>query len=100
MVWGGNTVPGRSDLHVVAGRVTGQYYRDFFFSLHAVPSACFYDHCFILKDLNARFHKGRIVTDYLQQQNISTMPWPALSLDFSPIKNIWDMLGKWLRQCS
>jgi hypothetical protein len=50
MVWGGNTVPGRSDLHVVAGRVTGQYYRDNIFSLHAVPSACFYDHCFILKD--------------------------------------------------
>jgi hypothetical protein len=31
----------------------------------------FYDHCFILEDVNARFHNGGIVIDYLQQQNIA-----------------------------
>lgn len=98
MVWGGITAAGRTDLHVVAGRVTGQYYRDNILAPHVVPFARRYGRRFIFQDDNARCHRARIVTDYLQQQNITTLPWPALSPDLSPIEHVWDMLGQRLRQ--
>ena len=37
MVWGGVTAAGRTDLHVVDGGVTGQYYRDNILAAHVVP---------------------------------------------------------------
>lgn len=98
MVWGGITAAGRTDLHVVAGRVTGQYYRDNILAAHVVPFARRHGRRFIFQDDNARCHRARIVTDYLQQQHITTLPWPALSPDLSPIEHVWDMLGQQLRQ--
>ncbi len=31
---------------------------------------------------------------YLQQQHIDVLPWPALSSDLAPIEHIWDELGR------
>ncbi|XP_071097916.1 serine-rich adhesin for platelets-like [Haliotis cracherodii] len=93
MVWGGITAAGRTDLHVVAGRVTDQYYRDNILAAHVVPFARRHGRRFIFQDDNASFHRARIVTDYLQQQHITTLPWPALSPDLSPIEHPEVMSG-------
>ena len=74
MVWGGITAAGRTDLHVVAGRVTGQYYRDNILAAHVVPFARRHGRRFNFQDDNARCHRARIVTDYLQQRHITTLP--------------------------
>ncbi|GBM79995.1 hypothetical protein AVEN_108647-1 [Araneus ventricosus] len=46
---------------------------------------------FLLQDDNARTH---IVNDYLQQETIQRMEWPARSPDLSPIEHVWDALGR------
>ena len=46
------------------------------------------------QDDNARPHWARIVTDYVQQQGLQTLPWPTRSPDLSPIVQLWDELGR------
>ncbi|GFW33925.1 transposable element Tcb1 transposase [Trichonephila clavipes] len=41
---------------------------------------------------NARPHTARASQDCLRI--VTTLPWPALSLDLSPIEHIWDHLGR------
>ena len=45
------------------------------------------------QDDNARPHRARIVTDYVQQQGLQTLPWPARSPNLSPTEQLWDELG-------
>lgn len=98
MVWGGVTMTGRTDLHVCIGRVTGLYYRDNVLAPYVIPFARRHGHGFIFQDDNARAHRARVVTEYLQQQNIRSLPWPAMSPDLSPIEHVWDILGKRVRR--
>ena len=49
------------------------------------------------QDDNARPHRARVVTDFLQQQNVQHMDWPAYSSDLSPIEHAWDELGRQVR---
>ena len=88
---------GRTDLHVCQGRVTGVFYRDSVLAPYVIPFARRHCRGFVFQDDNARAHRARVVTNYLQRRNIRTLPWPAMSPDLSPIEHVWDILGKRVR---
>ncbi|GFX37288.1 transposable element Tcb2 transposase [Trichonephila clavipes] len=46
----------------------------------------------IFQEDNTRPHTARVSQDCLR--TITTLPWPTLSLDLSPIKHIWDHFGR------
>ena len=46
---------------------------------------------------NARPHRARVAFDFLRQHGVRALPWPAKSPDMSPIENIWDVLGRRVR---
>jgi hypothetical protein len=48
-------------------------------------------------DDNARPHRSRAVTAYLQSKAVTSLPWSAISLDLNPIEHVWDMLGRRLQ---
>jgi transposase len=45
-------------------------------------------------DDNARPHRSRAVTAYLQSEAVTSVSWPAMNPEFNPIEHIWDMLGR------
>ena len=42
---------------------------------------------------NVKPHSTRLTTDFLGQNNVHLLPWPAFSPDLSPIERLWDQLG-------
>ena len=45
-----------------------------------------------------RPHWVRIVQQFLQQNNVDHLDWPARSPDLSPIEHVWDILGQRVQQ--
>ena len=96
MVWGCISLDCKLDLVTIQGNLTGdQYIRDV---LQPVVVPHFDNHSLatrpVYMDDNARPHRSRAVTAYLQSKAVTSVPWPAMNSDFNPNGHIWDMLGR------
>ena len=96
MVCGGITGKARTPLVVINGNLTGARYRDEILQAHVVPFVR--QHAVMLQHDNARPHVAPVVTDFLTQQNVNELPWPAVSPDLSPKEHAWDEMERHLRQ--
>ncbi|GFV43035.1 transposable element Tcb2 transposase [Trichonephila clavipes] len=45
-------------------------------------------------DDNSRQHRANMVQDFLFEEGIVRMEWPACSPDTNPIQHVWDALGR------
>ena len=48
----------------------------------------------IFQDNNARPHKTRMTTHFLEQNYVNVLPWPTLSPVMNLIEHVWDELGR------
>ena len=96
MVWGGVSQHHRTELVVIAGNLNAVRYREDILLPHVVPFLQAHPDMTIQHD-NATSHTAHSVLDFLQNRNVSVLPWPAKSLDLNPIEHVWDLLDRRVR---
>ena len=94
MVWADISRGGRTDPQIVIkGMMTGLCYSDDILEdVYDRPYTGAIGPQFILMDGNARPRRARVVEEYLQQETIVRMDWPACSPDLNPIEHVCNML--------
>uniref|UniRef100_A0A673Y821 Tc1-like transposase DDE domain-containing protein n=1 Tax=Salmo trutta TaxID=8032 RepID=A0A673Y821_SALTR len=53
---------------------------------------------FLLMQDNARPHVAGVCQQFLQEEGIDAMDWPARSPDLNPIEHIWDIMSRSIHQ--
>ncbi|KAL0165774.1 hypothetical protein M9458_037618, partial [Cirrhinus mrigala] len=99
MVWGGISLEGRTALHVLArGSLTAIRYRDEILRPLVRPYAGAVGPGFLLMQDSARPHVAGVCQQFLQDEGIDAMDWPARSPDLNPIEHIWDIMSRSIHQ--
>ncbi|GFW88596.1 transposable element Tcb1 transposase [Trichonephila clavipes] len=95
LVYGGISIDGRTDLFIIRdGPLTARRYREEILRPIVVPYAAAIGDDFILMDDNCRPHRANLVEDFLYEEGIVRMEWPACSPDMNPVDHVWDALGR------
>ncbi|GFV07219.1 transposable element Tcb2 transposase [Trichonephila clavipes] len=95
LVYGGISIDGRTDLYIIReAPLIARRYRDEILRPIVVPYAAAIGDDFILMDDNCTPHRPNLVEDFLFEEGIVRMEWPACSLDMNPIQHVWDALRR------
>ncbi|GFW13480.1 transposable element Tcb2 transposase [Trichonephila clavipes] len=95
LVYGGISIDGRTDHYIIRdGPLTARRHRDEILRPIVGPYAAAIGDDFILMDDNCRPHRANLVEDFLFEEGIVRMEWPACSPGMNPIEHVWDALGR------
>lgn len=98
MVWGAFSYSGCTQLILIDGRMNANDYvvvleNNLVPHLNTLlPAGGLFQHD------NAPIHRARATTQWLRNNNINTMEWPALSPDMNPIEHVWGVLSKGIQR--
>ncbi|GFU50174.1 transposable element Tcb2 transposase [Trichonephila clavipes] len=89
VVYGGISIDGRTYLYIIRdGPLTARRYRDEILRPIVVPYAAAIGDDLILMDDNCRPPRANLVEDFLFEEGIVRMEWPACFPDMNPIEHV------------
>ena len=98
MVWGGMSHVGKTNLRIVVGNLNGIRYRDEILAPIVLPFIRTHHFNHVFHQDNARYHISRVAMNFLSDNHIRTLPWPAFPPNLNPIEHLWDELGRRVRR--
>ncbi|KAI3368085.1 hypothetical protein L3Q82_026903 [Scortum barcoo] len=100
VVWGGWHFFGEmaAQPSIAKGSLTAIRYRDEILRPLVRPYAGAVGPGFLLMQDNARPHVAGVCQQFLQDEGIDAMDWPARSPDLNPIEHIWDIMSRSIHQ--
>lgn len=96
MVWGGIIGDRKTRLVKVEGRLTADKYIRDILTHHVLP-ICGNELNHFMHD-NAPPHKAHLTRAFLEEENVISIEWPAVSPDINPIENVWSFMKRELRK--
>jgi hypothetical protein len=96
MVWAGISYRLQTQLHFIDGNFNPQRYHDEI--LRPIVVLFLRLHHLMFQYDNAQPHVVRICIQFLKDENVPVLPWPAYSPDMSPIEHVWDALDRHVQQ--
>ena len=72
-------------------------YRDEIIQVHVIPFVQVQQCNITIQQDNSRPHVARVAMDFLAQQNLDVLPWPAVSPALAPIEHVLDVMQRRLR---
>jgi hypothetical protein len=97
MFWGAFTAAGPGPLVPITGNITAASYIELVRE-HLLPMIQNTDKNFIFMQDNAPVHTARSVKNFMFENNISLLEWPAQSPDLNPIENLWGAMKSRIRK--
>jgi hypothetical protein len=83
MVWGAINGTRAGPLHRCNGTINQHVYKNIL-----EQHADFLTNKLLAQD-NAPCHNTRLIKDWMEENNVNTIPWPSFSPDLNPIEQIW-----------
>jgi len=92
MIWGAFSAYGKSSIAFIGTRLDSRGYQKILQDhllpfMQKFPSV---NHTF-MQD-NASIHASRSTSEWLRENKVETLPWPARSPDINPIENVWGLI--------
>ena len=96
-VWGAIINDRKLPLVRVEGRMTGQVYVDTILENNVIPFVRDNPNVIFQQD-NAPPHSAGVTAQYLTDQDITVLEWPAVSPDMNCVENVWALLSRAIRK--
>ena len=84
----------RTPLVVMEGAETAIRYRNDILRPYTEPISAEFREELVLMDDNSHSHRAHLVNEFLHDNNIARLEWPACSPDMNPIEHAWDTLKR------
>ena len=95
LVWGGITHDAKTELMIIQGNLNGmRYTNEILDGPVRLFAGAMGQNDMIFVDDNARPHRNHIANQYVDENSINRMEWPAKSPDLNPIENVWGLMKR------